>query len=186
MKKLALVGFITAGLCSSAFAAGMEFNPRPYVGADYVFNKVNTGDDSLVKNHSQDWGLTAGVQFNEYLGLEAFYSQNISNMGEKNTGYDLRLKNWGMLVTGQYNLQNNFYLKAAAGFAVTNAKEKLHLEWDDSNYHYEANAKMTSRDTAFAGKLGMGYNFTSNIATEVTYNHLDHRNGLGLEVKYKF
>lgn len=174
MKKTSLIVLSTLALSTTAMA---DFHAKPYVGIDYGMLKTEAESNDVVKKSADTLGLTIGAQFDESYGAEAFYLRNVGDLS-KDDSLKVKFNSFGALATYKYDMENNVYLKAALGLAVTSIDAKYETK------SVKRTAKETS--TTVAGKLGIGYNISQNVATELTYNRLDGNNGLGLQVKYKF
>jgi len=165
VKKLLLLSLLGAmGLTGANAANLMDFsNMKPYVGAGYTYQ---TQDD--VNLHFL--GLNAGVQLNDFLGLEAFWNKftNEPLKGEK-----LDVQYYGAGITGQYPLVDQVYAKGLVGVSVMKA-----------DYGYDERT-----ESGVIAQLGLGYNFNKNVAAEVSYTHqspFSGVDGVNVQVKYKF
>lgn len=156
MKKL----LVSALLASTALGAMTAANAthsfglsdvRPYVGVDY---KYLEGFDSgalkgLVEDQTSLLGVTAGLQFNDYIGFEVSYAKAVQDLGKgpgltttgqvadtttnpatiydvsQNTRVDkFNFSHFTAGVTAQYPLADKIYAKALIGAAWQKGKVK--------------------------------------------------------------
>lgn len=168
MKKLLLISLLGATITNIAHAEITDAsNVTSYVGADYTLLSNDGTTVSFL-------GATAGLQFNEFIGAEAFWSKNVSQPYDDS---HLNAENYGMGLTGKYTFASNLYAKGLVGFS------KMSLNQKDSDGTEKAS------DTGFLAKAGLGYNFNKNVATEVNYIYqgmFSNFNGVNVEIKYTF
>lgn len=178
-----------------------SFGVRPYafgtVGA--LHEKVQVVD-SLTPFSDKDTKLAGqvglGLQFNKYLGAEAFYqtgskhkyqdTYTIANGVQVTETDKIQNQTYGGRLTAGTNLSDNFRLFAKAGAARVEHKAK-----DAGVVSYK-----DKRTVPTAG-LGATYNFSDNFALRADYDHFfkqKERDGvkwkgahyLGAGVQYKF
>lgn len=144
-----------------------EINIHPYVGVGFSNLKVDAVDKDI-----QFGDIVTGLQFNDYLGLEANWSKNISKIESGVVKSDLT--NYGVAVTFQADLHQNWYVKSSLGYAKT--------QYDVSDEKIKFNSGVA--------KLGVGYQLAPSLATEVTYNYQfyndDVGNNQGVAVQFKY
>ncbi|CEI53126.1 porin family protein [Acinetobacter bereziniae] len=176
MKKLLLVSILGA-LSVTSHAANTEI--QPYVGAGYTYL------DNDVDIHFL--GLNAGVQFNQYIGAEAFWNKSVNDIKfdedfeELGVRTDADVQYYGVALTGKYPLENNFYAKGMVGYT------RVDLDVDAQFLGYKVSE--SEDDSGVIIQAGGGYNFTKNIAAELAYTYIsafDGFNGVNLQLKYNF
>lgn len=144
MKKLLVSALLATTALGAMTTANAGFNPteiRPYVGVDYKY--MEGFDDGALKGLVEDQtsmlGVTAGIQFNDYIGFEVSYAESIKNLSKgvttTATGQftdpadptivydvtasdrlnDLDFSHFTAGVTAQYPLSDNIYAKALLG-----------------------------------------------------------------------
>lgn len=186
MKKTILVAILGAIASTTAFAASTVTdlsNPKPYIGLDYTYLsdvqgalKSTYGKDlteALVDNYANQISLVAGVQLNDYIGVETTLGKNIKDIS-KVDGIKLDVQTAILAVTGQYPMYDRFYVKGAVGqawnrFEVTLDGEKEHKSFDK-----------------FFAKAGIGYQWNADLVTETTYVYNGGMDGFSLQYKYIF
>lgn len=186
--KRSMAALILSGIALSAVANSDYYSRErplwdlhPYLGIDYQFTDFEASAERL-----DMLGIVGGLQFNDYIGLELHWSQNLEKLAlysvdVNSGGYimladDVTVKNYGVGVTFQADLYKRLYAKSYIGVNRFDA-EKLFKE-----------------DVGLA-KLGLGYQFSPDIAAEVTYNTTfagsaskgyAESNGVGIQLKYYF
>lgn len=186
MKKTILVAILGAMASATAFAGSTITdlsNPKPYIGLDYTYLsdvqsllKPTLGAelvDLLVDNHANQVSLVAGVQLNDYIGVEATLGQNIKDIS-KTDEIKLDIQTATLAVTGQYPMYDRFYVKGAVGQA-----------WNRFEIKFDGEKEHESFDKFFA-KAGIGYQWNANSVTETTYVYNGGMDGLSLQYKYIF
>lgn len=187
--KRSMAALILSGTALSA-SANSDYYSRekplwdlhPYLGIDFQSTDFEVSADRL-----DMFGIVGGVQFNDYLGVELHWTQNLDKLGlyaidVSGTGErtlvaeDVKVQNYGIGVTFQADLYQRLYAKSYLGINRVDA-EKLFKE-----------------DVGLA-KVGLGYQFSPDLAAEMTYNmtfagsaskgYADS-NGVGFQLKYYF
>lgn len=187
--KRSMAALILSGTALSAVANSDYYSREkplwdlhPYLGIDFQSTDFEVSADRL-----DMFGIVGGIQFNDYLGLELHWTQNLDKLGLytidlSGTGErtlvaeDVKLQNYGIGVTFQADLYKRLYAKSYLGINRMDA-EKLFKE-----------------DVGLA-KVGLGYQFSPDLAAEITYNttfagsaskgYADS-NGVGFQLKYYF
>lgn len=207
MKKVllgAIVGAIAFGAAATANAGFNATDIRPYVGVDYKYMEGLADGElkDVVKDNANLLGLTAGVQFNDYIGLEVSYAQSIKNLAKKtvetvdadgilvDVGFtDIDVEHFTAGVTGQYPLSENIYAKALIGASWQKMDASVQATATDPLTGETATASASASDSkngVFLGKVGLGYQMNKNSVVEVNYTREDDLNGVGLQYKYVF
>lgn len=181
MKKLLLVSILGAMAATTVNAAtSTEFsNIKPYVGVGYTY--LNNDSDIHFL------GMTAGLQFNEFFGAEVFWNKSVNNIDfeddfeELGVSTDADVQYYGIGLTGKYPLQNNFYTKGMIGYS------RVNLDVDVT--YLGKTISDSENDSGFIAQVGFGYNYTKNLAGELSYTHhsaFDGFNGVNAQLKYNF
>lgn len=211
MKKVllgAIVGAIAFGAAATANAGFNATDIRPYVGVDYKYMEGLADGElkDVVKDNANLLGLTAGVQFNDYIGLEVSYAQSIKNLAKKtvetvdvgdgevvqqvDVGFtDIDIEHFTAGVTGQYPLSENIYAKALIGASWQKMDATVQATATDPLTGETVTASASASDSkngVFLGKVGLGYQMNKNSVVEVNYTREDDLNGVGLQYKYVF
>ena len=186
MKKTILVAVLGAMASATTFAGSTVTdlsNPKPYIGLDYTYLSDVQGAlkstydsqvvEALVDNYTNQVSLVAGVQLNDYIGLETTLGKNIKDIS-KIDGIKLSLQTATLAVTGQYPMYDRFYAKGAVGQA-----------WNRFEVKFDGEKEHDSIDKFFA-KAGVGYQWTANSVTEATYVYNGGMDGFSLQYKYVF
>lgn len=185
MKK-SLLSLVVLGAMSAATANAatlLEIDPRGYFGADYKYlgdihsdKRVKDGTipKDLASKYANALGVTAGLQVNDYVGVEASVSTTVDNVAKSGTGIDADITLYSFGITGQYPLIENVYLKGliGAGWSHIDAKALV-------GYYNDT-------DSGLVARLGLGYQLSQNSVVEGTYNHEVKTNGVALQYKYLF
>lgn len=183
MAALILSGTALSAVANSDYYSRERhlWDLHPYMGIDFQSTDFEVSADRL-----DMIGIVGGLQFNDYLGLELHWTQNLDKLGvfrvegagtERTlVAEDVKLQNYGIGVTFQADLYNRLYAKSYIGINRMDA-EKLFKE-----------------DVGLA-KVGLGYQFSPDFAAEVTYNttfagsaskgYADSH-GVGFQLKYYF
>lgn len=176
MKRLLLLSILGT---VSAITNAANTDIKPYIGAGYTFLNNDVDIHFL--------GLNGGVQFNQYFGAEVFWNKSVNNIKFDEDFDDLGVKTdadvqyYGVGLTGKYPLENNFYVKGMLGYT------RVDLDVDAEFQGYKASE--SEDDSGVIIQAGGGYNFTKNIAGELSYTYInafDGFNGVNLQVKYNF
>ena len=189
MKK-ALLSMVAVAIASSAMMtattanAAIEIEPRAYVGVDYKYfgqigEEVNKAFDApadakISDSYANALGLTAGVQLNDFVGVEASYARTVKNFSAID-GVSLNAETLSVGVTGQYPIADQFYAKALIG----STWGRLNAKADDAKVY-------DTTDATFLGKVGVGYQVSDKTVVELTYNRELDTDGLGLQYKVLF
>ncbi|EOZ8645453.1 outer membrane beta-barrel protein [Acinetobacter baumannii] len=171
-----------AGMSATTFANDDYYSRpmwdlHPYLGID-----VGSIDYDMTDKKATTVGVVAGIQFNDYLGLELSWSQSIDKLAlySKNASgiqtqiaNDKTIQTYGAGLTFQADLYNKLYAKSYLGVSRIDPDVQ------------------SLKDDVGVAKLGLGYQFTPDVATEVTYNYNFSKNdssnhGVGLQIKYYF
>lgn len=186
--KRSMAALILSGTALSAVANSDYYSRErplwdlhPYLGIDY-----ESTDYELSADKVDMIGIVGGLQFNDYLGLELHWTQNLDKLGLYTvTGSgsnptliadDVKIKNYGIGVTFQADLYERLYAKSYVGINRLDAD------------------KLFKEDVGLA-KVGLGYQFNPDFAAEVTYNttfagsaskQYTDSNGVGFQLKYYF
>lgn len=184
MAALLLSGTALSAVANSDYYSRERplWDLHPYLGIDF-----QTTDFEVSAERLDMFGIVGGLQFNDYLGLELHWTQNLDKLGlytidVSGTGErtlvaeDVKVQNYGIGVTFQADLYQRLYAKSYLGINRMDA-EKLFKE-----------------DVGLA-KIGLGYQFSPDIAAEVTYNATfagsatkgyAESNSVGFQLKYYF
>lgn len=186
MKKILLVAVLGAMASATAFAGSSATdlsNPKPYLGLDYTYLsdvqgvlKSTYGADAveaLIEDHTNQVAVVAGVQLNDYIGLEATYGQNVQD-ASKFDDFKVDIQTTTVALTGQYPMYDRYYVKAAVGQA-----------WNRFEFKFDGEEEHKTFDKFYA-KAGIGYQWNVNSVTEMTYVYNGGMDGIGLQYKYVF
>lgn len=180
--KRMITTIIAAGISMNALAndeyyARPMWDVHPYLGID-----VASIDFDMAEKKATTVGVVGGIQFNDYLGLEVHWSQSVDKLAlySKNASGlktkiadDKTVQTYGAGLTFQADLYNRLYAKSYLGVSRIDPDVK------------------SLKDDVGVAKLGFGYQFTPDVATEVTYNYNFSKNdstnhGVGFQLKYYF
>ncbi len=181
MKKTLLLAGVAC-----LFAASANAEMTPYVGADYTYSmwRMDQEAENALIDHSDSGAVVAGVKFNKWFGVEAFYqlSKQESNHYD-DSRYHSRMQAYGVDALGYLPLgcDQKFELLAGLGFGEYEVK----VREDGYADKFEGNGY---RLTA-----GAQYNLDENWSVRGTYRHvyvnkifLNDLNELSLGVRYNF
>lgn len=178
MAAIALSGISIGAMASDYYSdARPLWDIHPYLGIE-----ANSTDFELADKRVTMLGVVTGLQFNDYLGLELNWSQSIDKLDlyTSNTSGDkvkfadnVQVQTYGVAVTFQADLYQRLYLKSHVGVNRIDADVEA------------------LKDDVGVAKLGLGYQFTPDVAAEVTYNYNFSKNdtandGVGFQLKYYF
>lgn len=173
--KRSFAALVFSGTALSAVAdSTSSWSVYPYIGID-----VQDIDYWASKDRIEMIGVVGGLQFNDYLGLELHWSQNLNDVGLFNNGEqydDTKIESFGLGVTFQADLYKRLYAKSYIGYGQLKA-EKLFKE------------------DVITAKIGLGYQISPDFAVEATYNNsfthdplegYANSNGASVQLKYYF
>ena len=118
------------------YAPYNTFRLRPVVGIDYVYSMVDIGDFDtedgkldLAKDKLNAFALSAGLQLNQYVGLEAFYQQSKKAKKTTDMGYydyivEDQYKAYGLDLIAYYPVISQLDLIGSLGVAYFKAEVK--------------------------------------------------------------
>ena len=167
MKKTLLL----AGVASLFSLNAQATEIKPVIGLDYVYSDadidsydIGEEEDELsldFKNKFNAFALSAGVKFNQNLGLEAFYQQS-ENADKKNYGFiktENKYKAFGVDVIGYLPVIPQLDLIGSLGMAYYKAEAKV------SGF----DQKIHESDHKYGIRVGGGlqYNFNDHIAARL-------------------
>ncbi len=171
MKKTLLLASV-ACLISASANAQMLKDFKPYIGADYAYDKADLkGRASASKDNFNSGIINAGIELMDYVSLEAFYQQS----GNRKThlseaeGGDMKYKfnAYGLDLYGYLPLgcEQKFSLLATAGAAVYDTKLK------------HAGEKITKSRVGYRVGGGAQYDLTDHISARVVgrYSYIGTR-----------
>ena len=176
MKKTLLL----AGVASLFSLNAQATEIKPVIGLDYVYSNANFDDFytddgerlDAAEDMLQTLALSAGVKFNQYVGLEAFYQQ--SEKADKTTDGILKVedkyKAYGLDVIGYLPVIPQLDLIGSLGVGYYKVEVK----------DLVGNEKIIDKDKiAFRIGGGLQYNFNDHIAARVMARYNDTNiNGL--------
>lgn len=160
-----------------AQAAISGMTGSPYVGVKA--GKFMVDEDGL--DDLNALGGVIGYQMNPNVGIEAEYNGSKEKSIKLNDfDVDYSFKNYGVYGTYRYDFNNtNLYAKGKLGLAKAEAKATA------TKGAVSSSAKES--DTGVAGGLGLGYQFTPNIAIEGEYAIITSDvDALTIGAKYQF
>lgn len=224
MKKLVLGVMVaaTAMMAAGTASAGVTIDVqdfKPYVGVDYKYlNGLDQvefdgygGMKGVADKHTNVLGVTAGVQFNDYVGVEASYGKAVNKLKSAKVGYvdsyidesgaetlygeyletsKLDFEHITVGLTGQYPIADKVYAKGLLGAAWQrfDASSVSNVTFDG-----EVGVKNTvplavtsNNDAVFLGKVGLGYQASQHSLFEINYTREGELDGVGLQYKYVF
>lgn len=168
------------GFYIGADAVGGQYNP--IAGSAFINNLVPV--DTFIRPY-------IGYRFNESLAAEAGFDDIVNDSNHDQNGPD-HYKLYAIDIAGKfiYPFATGFSLFAKAGAAYTH--QDVYNEWilpSGDSFVY-ANSKVN----AFLPLLGVGvsYNFTPQVATQLSATHLEGNSGInninmiGLGLNYTF
>lgn len=174
MKKILLGVLTAAAMVASTAHAFSVADSRAYVGADYqVLTNLDNETAGLAKGTSGVLGVVAGLQVNEYVGVELGWGRTVQDASRFDE-VELQAYHTTLGVTGQYPITDNLYAKGFVGASW------IELELDVEGL------KVTAKDDGFLGKVGVGYQINENSVVEATYNRESSLNAFGVQYKYLF
>lgn len=185
------VSFVLLGLAAATATANaselLDFAPKGYIGAEYKYLSDIHGLDPVeeisqeagvpgsffVEDYTNMLGLVAGVQINDYLGVELSHAMSLKDLSNLD-GLSFDLNTTNLSVTGQYPISDRYYAKAAIGRTWIRLEaeamgEKDHITQDE-----------------FMGKIGVGYQWNDKSVSELTYQNEGGLDGFAFQYKYLF
>lgn len=178
--KRSIAALIFSGTALSAVADSNYYSERslwdihPYIGIDW-----QSMDYWASRSRVDMLGAVVGLQFNDYLGLELNWSQNLDDIGLF-VGDELlektKINSYGVGVTFQADVYKRVYAKSYIGYGKVDVKNVF-------------------KQDLISAKLGLGYQISPDFAVEATYNHsftddpvkgYANSNGAGVQFKYYF
>lgn len=189
-KTLLLAG---AACLFSMNAMASDFNycdMRATVGMDYTYSNADiekVDGINAFKNSLNSGAINAGIKFNRYMGIEAFYQQ--SENGTKTVLNDIKTKSkfdaYGADVIGYMPVHDKIDLLGSVGLAQ--------YETNATIMDYSEVAKASEDGLGVRFGLGAQYNVTENwgLRAMARYNWLDldnvnHITELSAGVRYTF
>lgn len=150
LQKTLLALAATSFLSVGAQAAVSMGEGQPYVGA-----KVGQFDADGLDNVTA-YGAFAGYNFTPEVGMEVEYvDSSDETIDVSGVDVDYSFKTYGIYGTYRYNFPNTaVYAKGKLGFAKAEIEASA------------LGASSSDSDSGVAGGIGLGYNFTPNVAVE--------------------
>ncbi|MGE6475129.1 porin family protein [Psychrobacter sp. NPDC078631] len=170
MKNLqkALIAVIASSVMTMSAQAAISYGAgQSYVGAKV--GQYNPDVDAVDLDDAVSYGVYGGYKFAPEIGIEAEYlttsDEEVFNDAFEKLEYSADV--YGLYATYDYAFPNTtLYAKGRLGIA----KNELDLEYTDKE-DSEFSADDSYSETGIAGGLGLGYNFTPMVSTEVMYNY---------------
>lgn len=164
---LAVGSFMTVG----AHAAMGDMAGSPYIGAKA--GQFMVDEDQL--DDLTAYGVYGGYNFTPNVGIEAEYLTS-SDEDIDGTALEYNVESYGAYGTYRYAFPDTaVYVKGKLGIA------KVQAEVEGAGF------KEKESDSGVAGGVGLGYNFTPNVAVEAEYAFLaSDLDLLTLGASYKF
>ena len=152
LQKALLAAVVGSVLSVSAQAAVSMGEGQPYVGAKVGAFMVD--EDAL--DDLTAYGVVAGYEFTPAFGMEAEYvGSRDKTVDIAGVDVDYNLKTYGLYGTYKYGFPNtSLYAKGKLGLAKAEVEAET------------AGASASDSDSGLAGGIGLGYNFTPNVAVE--------------------
>lgn len=171
LHKALLAVTVGSFLSMGAQAAMGDMAGSPYVGAKV--GKFMVDADPL--DDLTAYGVYGGYNFTPNVGIEAEYMTS-SDEDVDGTDLEFSVKSYGAYGTYRYAFPDTaIYVKGKLGVAKAEAK----IEGEGES--------VKSDDTGVAGGVGLGYNFTPNVAVEAEYAFLaSDLDLLTIGASYKF
>lgn len=165
-----LIGLPLMGNASNYTDTHPSWDIYPYLGVEVGSTKLdNFNDDTTMV------GVVGGLQFNDYLGLELHWSKSTDKINSSELANlqrkKISLNTYGIGLTFQADLTQRLYAKSFVGAS-----------------RLDSNAKIF-RDDVGVAKLGLGYQFTPDVAAELTYDFRfgdSNSRGIAAQLKYYF
>jgi len=187
MKKKLLMAVVTAatlGASASALAATPGFYLGGQIGwanTHYGAGDFTNGNLSVTSANTDANGFSyrpyVGYMFNPNWAAEFGYTgyknadfTNTFVRGTNQGSGDVAQNAWDLVAKGIIPLADNFNVFAKAGLAYVESDNNGAL----SNINYQ-NASNKFRPTVGAG---IGYEFNTNVGTDITYTHIFEGNGI--------
>lgn len=195
MKTLhkALIALAVGSLVSVTTQAALFSNAAGYTGQPYAGVKIGQYSPDDADDDAFSYGVYGGYKFTPEFGVEAEYlTTNDADAYEdefEKSEYSADV--YGLYATYDYVFPNTaLYAKGRLGFA----KNKIDVDYTDKEFN--ENDSESFSETGIAGGLGLGYNLTPMVSTEVMYNFYPtidfdegddiDANGVTLSAHFKF
>ncbi len=165
MKKTLLLAGVACLFSFGANAADYNMRDlRPYIGIDYIYTNANIKKETGIKKDYNSGAINAGIRFDDYVGLEAFFQQSGERKSMKGTPYQTKSEFYafGLDLFGYMPIGcDGFNLVGSLGVANYNVKLKYrgHFGSDDK------------QRVGYRAGVGMQYDFTENFAARVMYRY---------------
>lgn len=202
---ISLVIGATSLISASAYAA----TPGFYLGAQAGYGKVDEGVDiysnlaspnnrNTEKSENGIAGrLSAGYNFNSYVGVEAGYTQfsrdhyKVENPGLWMDELNLKTHAWDIVAKGYLPFGNfsqqlcgfNGFAKLGVAY-ITHSYDEVNFEGGKipgRQYQYSSDSSRNWRPTY---GLGLAYNINQNIALDVSWTRIDGKGDLKKDIKF--
>ncbi|MBE6451612.1 MAG: porin family protein [Alphaproteobacteria bacterium] len=177
MKKTILLAGIAGLLSFNANAQDSDiqnqtksWNIHPVIGLDFS-NLIGDLESEAYENHLMNLGFSAGLQFNRYFGIEAFYQHTLVK-GEKDY-YGLKTENelnyYGIDFAGYIPLNKNFDFISTVGMG----KYEVNVDYSYGGY------TLSDSDDGMGIRFGLGLQHkpdnNDKVSTRfmVRYNDID-------------
>ena len=161
MNKTLLLSTVACVVVFSVNANASKYDWKPYVGADYVYDRADLGEEAKIFDDSFNSGsVNFGTRMYNNMGVELFYQLSDSNKAH-NAGKSAKAKfnAYGLDVYGYLPIGCNetFDLLASVGIA---------------NYDIDVKGDLLAQDNDFSKvgyRFGLGaqYNITDNVSARV-------------------
>ncbi|GLQ86736.1 outer membrane protein [Dyella flagellata] len=185
----------TDAAATSTFGANINPNWQDNFFVAGQLGQTQYRDSYLTHNHSVFQNVRFGWRWNGIVGPEIGYAylgrpkydatmQNgLGNPVDLTGSVKTRVLTAG--VNGKYNVYNNWYATAHAGYLRSQSKSNFTAVTNFGAGDLSTNsAKSTDYDDGWYAGLGVGYDLTRNFSVGVNYDnyHLNSKSGAGVSV----
>lgn len=166
-----------AGTVASRSPYGANINPNWqdnfFVAGQLGQSRFRTGD--LNHDNSVFQNVRFGWRWNGIVGAEigyAYLGRPKGDFGDGLATFSTKARAITLGVNGKYNVYNNWFVTAHAGYLRSQSKNRFDLlgVYD---------AKGTNYNDGWYGGLGVGYDLTRNFSVGLNYDNYHLQNGSG-------
>ncbi len=159
----------------------IAWDVKPYIGVDYGTTDFSFSEsdevnlDEAYNTKPKFWGVVAGLKFNPYLGIEAFYQKSGDDTKKHNATTEfsygsiktsINYKAYGADLLGYLPLNDSLEMVLGLGLAQYKfgGSVKMDIVNTSVNYVYHSNEKVSADSMAGRFGLGMQYNINEHLA----------------------
>ncbi len=163
----------------------IAWDVKPYIGidvgtTDFSFSESDEVNlDEAYNTKPKFWGVVAGLKFNPYLGIEAFYQKSGDDTKKYNAATEfsygsiktsMNYKAYGADLLGYLPLTDSLEMVLGLGLAQYKfgGSVKMDVINTSVNYVYHSNEKISADSMAGRFGLGLQYNINEHWAVRAT------------------